>query len=154
MISPASHLRRALWRLLLIELLIVLILGTMLAIAVIKYMEIIHHDEWPIYRANPSIVGPLIGREFAAIAPLEIDTICGDGSAKALVIAWRESGLPRIDRVRRHLSKRRWLVRAMFENTSAAERAVFRSIVCQPELLTKHTGPRHGENRLPDNGSE
>ncbi|MBV6632347.1 MAG: hypothetical protein KI792_04845 [Alphaproteobacteria bacterium] len=132
---------RAIIRVLVLEFIIVMILATLLGIGIIRYMEILDHDEWPIYRSNPTIIGPLIGRELAAIAPFEIDTICGDGMAKELVVAWRESRLPRIDRVRRHLHQRRWLVRAMFENTSSAERELFKRLVCQPDILIEHTQP-------------
>ncbi|MEM6903895.1 MAG: hypothetical protein AAF556_11720 [Pseudomonadota bacterium] len=124
-----------------LETTIVMMVSLLLGIGIIRYMEILDHDEWPLYRDNPSIIGPLIGRELAAIAPLEVDTICGAGTAKSIIEAWRKSRLPRIDRVRRHLQDRRWLVRAMFENTSDTERAIFKRLVCQPEILIEHTLP-------------
>ena len=119
------------------EVIAVGIFGTLALITYLKEIDVIGHEEFPLYQQHPELLGPMIAREVAAIAPMELEAICGDGYNDRIVTAWKISGMPRIDRIRRHLGDKREIVRAFFENSRGYERAVYRQFLCQAEVLER-----------------
>lgn len=128
---------RRLIAVLVIEGIVVGVFGALALITFLKEVDVIGHEEFPLYQQYPELLGPMIAREMAAIAPMELEAICGDGYNDRIVIAWQISGMPRIDRIRRHLGDKREIVRAFFENSRGYERAVYRQFLCRAEVLER-----------------
>ncbi|MEO0393077.1 MAG: hypothetical protein AAF213_07510 [Pseudomonadota bacterium] len=103
----------------------------------LRGVDIIGHEELPLYERHPELLGPMIAREIAEIAPLELEAICGKGYQATILTAWKISGLPRIDRIRRHLGDKREIVRAFFENSRGYERALYHRFLCQAPVLER-----------------
>ena len=119
------------------EVLLLGLFGSLAASVYLRAIDIIGHEELPLYQRYPELLGPMIARELAAIAPLELEAICGDGYSDEIVSAWQTSGMPRIDRIRRHLGDRREIPRAFFENSRDYERALYARFLCRAEVLAR-----------------
>ena len=120
-----------------IEIIVLGFFGGAVLVALLDGKEGLRHEELPLYRAYPEIVGPLVARELATIAPMEIEALCGAGYSKQLYEGWKYSGLPRIDRIRRNLGDKRIVIRAVFENARGYERALYQQILCRAEVFER-----------------